>query len=318
MVIAPNIGIAIAPGDANQVQGLFTAASAAMHHAKTSIDTNFSFYTPEMDTAGAERIKLEADLRKAIERDQLVLHYQPQIDTISGSVTGAEALLRWQHPTLGLVPPHKFIALAEEIGIMSELGDWVLMEACRQMKAFWDQSLKLPKVAINISAMQFSSGFSRRVKEVLAKIELPPAMLELGLTETIMSDRNENTVAALQELKDIGIYLSVDDFGNSYSPMSYLSHYPLDEVRIDRSFVANCDKGEREGRLVAAIVSMAKSLDLKVVAEGVETEEQFRFLRSKGASVMQGYLFSKPVAADALKPMLTPWYFAEQVQRITV
>lgn len=318
LVITPNIGIAIAPNDANQVQGLFTAASAAMHHARMSIDTNFSFYSPEMDTAGAQRIKLEADLRKAIELNQLVLHYQPQIDTISGSVTGAEALLRWQHPTLGLVPPHKFIALAEEIGIMSELGDWVLMEACSQMKIFRDRSLKLPKVAINISAMQFSSGFTQRVKEVLAQVKLPPAMLELGLTETIMSDRNESTVAALQELKDIGIYLSVDDFGNSHSPMTYLSHYPLDEVKIDRHFIANCDKDEGEGRLVAAIISMAASLDFKIVAEGVETEEQFRFLRSKGASVMQGYLFSKPVAADVLEPMLTPWYFAEQVQRITV
>ncbi len=318
LVIAPNIGIAIAPNHADQVQGLFTAASAAMHHAKMSIDTHFSFYTPEMDTAGAERIKLEADLRKAIELGQLVLHYQPQIDTVSGSVTSAEALLRWQHPTLGLVPPQKFIALAEEIGIMWELGDWVLTEACRQMKTFRDESLKLPKVAINVSAMQFNSGFTRRVKEVLAKIDLPPGMLELGLTETIMSDRKESTVAALQELKDIGIYLSVDDFGNSYSPMSYLSQYPLDEVKIDRSFVANCDKGEGEGKLVAAIVSMAESLDLKIVAEGVETEEQFRFLRSKGASVMQGYLFSKPVEAELLKSMLTPWYFAEQVQRISV
>jgi diguanylate cyclase (GGDEF)-like protein len=318
IVIAPNIGIAIAPDHADQVQGLFTAASAAMHNARMSIDTNFSLYSPEMDTAGAERIKLEADLRKAIERNQLVLHYQPQVDTVSGSVTGAEALLRWQHPILGLVPPKKFIALAEEIGIMSELGDWVLMEACRQMKVFQDQSLKLPKVAINISAMQFSTGFTQRVKEVITKVGLPPTMLELGLTETIMSDHNENTVAALQELKDLGIYLSVDDFGNSYSPMNYLSHYPLDEVKIDRSFVAKCDEGGGEGKLVAAIVSMAESLELKIVAEGVETEEQFRFLRSKGASVMQGYLFSKPVEAELLKPMLTPWYFAEQVQRINV
>lgn len=318
IVMVPSIGIAIAPNDADQVQGLFTAASAAMHHARMSIDTKYSFYTPEMDTAGAERIKLEADLRKAIELDQLVLHYQPQVDTASGSVTGAEALLRWQHPTLGLVPPKQFIALAEEIGIMSELGDWALMEACRQMKAFRDKSLALPKVAINISAMQFNSGFTQRVKEALNTVKLPPAMLELGLTETIMSDRNESTVAALQELKDIGVYLSVDDFGNSYSPMSYLSHYPLDEVKIDRRFVANCDKDEGEGRLVAAIASMAASLELEIVAEGVETEEQFRFLRSKGASVMQGYLFSKPVTAALLEPMLTPCYFAKQVRGIAL
>jgi EAL domain-containing protein (putative c-di-GMP-specific phosphodiesterase class I) len=289
-----------------------------MYHARASKNNDFLFYKPEMDAAGAERIKLEADLRKAVERDELVLHYQPQIDTVSGSVVGAEALLRWKHPEYGLVPPLKFISLAEEIGLIPQLGDWVLEEACRQIKSFKDRAIKLPRVAINISALQFNSTFTKRVKMMLQQMDIPPSMLELGLAESIMTDNDDSTVEALQSLKDMGVYLSVDDFGTSYSPMYYLSSYPLDELKIDRSFVKDCDNNDGDAKLVRAIIAMADSLALNTVAEGVETEDQYRFLRRNGAKVMQGYLFSKPVTAVELETMLTPWYFAEQVQNITM
>ena len=318
LVVVPNIGIAIAPADADQVQGLFTAASAAMYHARASKNNDFLFYKPEMGAAGAERIKLEADLRKAVERNELVLHYQPQIDTVFGSVVGAEALLRWKHPEYGLVPPLKFISLAEEVGLIPQLGNWVLEEACRQIKSFKDRDIKLPRVAINISALQFSSTFTKRVKGMLQQMDIPPSMLELGLAESIMTDNDDSTAEALQSLRDMGVYLSVDDFGTSHSPMNYLSSYPLDELKIDRSFVKDCDNNDGGAKLVRAIIAMADSLGLSTVAEGVETEDQYRFLRRNGAKVMQGYLFSKPVTAVELETMLTPWYFAEQVQKITM
>ena len=316
VVLKPNIGIAVSPGDANQVQALVGAASAAANYASKSTQSRFVFYRADMDVAGAERIKLEAELRKAIERRELLLHYQPQIDTVTGSLVGAEALLRWQHPEFGLVPPYKFIAIAEEIGLITQLGDWVLVEACRQISSFKERGLKLPKIAINISAQQFNATFAKRVASVLRHSGISPGMLELGLTETIMTDNNEASLNSLQSLADLGVYLSVDDFGTSYSPISYLSKYPLHELKVDRSFVANCDTNSSDGKLVKAIIAMADSLELPTVAEGVETEDHYRFLRNSGAKVMQGYLFSKPVPAEELELMLAPWHFAEQVHQI--
>jgi EAL domain-containing protein (putative c-di-GMP-specific phosphodiesterase class I) len=269
-----------------------------------------------MDATGVGRLKLEADLRKAVERKQLVLHYQPQINTLTGAVAGAEALLRWEHPEHGTVPPFQFIPLAEEIGVIDELGDWVLAEACRQMKEFDEQGLELPKVAINVSAFQFTVTFVDRIREVLKQFELPASRLELGLSEGILMDEDRTTYQSLRDLKALGVYLSVDDFGTGYATLGYLSRYELDELKIDRSFVLDCVNNENRGKLVLAIISMARSLGLGIVAEGVETEEQYRFLIDNGAEVVQGYLFSKPVTAGELKRMLAPWHFVEQVQSI--
>ena len=316
LVLQPSVGIAIAPNDGKDVESLLKAASIAKLHAKQSGGAQIELYRSNMGQEGEQRIRLESDLRKAIETNALTLHYQPQIDTHSGSVLGAEALLRWEHPELGPIAPGKFISLAEEIGLMEVLGDWVLVQACQQLRDFTDEGIKLAKVAINVSAEQFTPTFVRRVGEVIEDTGIAANQLELGLTEAVMSSNDPDTVAALNVLKESGVYLSVDDFGTGYSPISYLSQYPLDELKIDRSFLLEAEKSKNGAKLVIAIIAMAKSLELRVLASGVETEAQFHFLTSNGASLIQGYLFSKPVPVEELKPMLAPWHFVDRVQKL--
>ncbi|MEM6580292.1 MAG: EAL domain-containing protein [Pseudomonadota bacterium] len=312
LVISPSIGIATAPHDSVSAEGLLKLAGIAMHHAKESVRDQFLFYSEEMDASGVARLKLEADLRKAVERNELVLHYQPQVNTVSGAVVGAEALLRWEHPERGSIPPFQFISLAEQIGVITELGDWVLAETCRQIKAFDAIDLKLPRVAINVSAFQFKSDFVQKVTEALAQFELEASRLELGLSESILMDGSAaDTVGQLREL---GLHLSVDDFGASSAPIGYLSRYDLDELRIDRSFVRECASDANAARLVKAIIAMAKSLEIGVIAEGVETAQQYRFLLENGADVMQGYLFSRPLPAEEFQHILAPWHFMQQLQ----
>ena len=316
LVVTPSIGIALAPRDAGDVEGLLKAADTAMYHAKANGKNSFLFYHSDMDAAGMERLKLESDLRRAVERDELVLYYQPQVDTRNGSVVGAEALVRWHHPEQGMVPPYKFIPLAEEMGLIGELGEWILREACRQIKAFHAEGLKLPMVAVNVSPRQFNPSFIQLVKDVLEETGLAPSSLKLELTEGVVMDDANASVKALGELKQMGVSLSVDDFGTGYSSLSYLSRFPLDELKIDRSFVVEMNKSDADASLVVAIIAMAKSLNLRLVAEGVESDEQYHFLTGNGAHVIQGYLFSKPVTAEELKPLLAPWHFMEQVQEM--
>jgi diguanylate cyclase (GGDEF)-like protein len=318
LVVTPSIGIAIAPTDAIGVEGLLKAADTAMYHAKSTGKNNFLYYSSEMDAAGVERLKLETDLRKAVELNQLVLHYQPQVDTITGTVVGAEALIRWNHPQHGLVPPFKFIPLAEEMGLIGELGEWTLLEACRQMKKFQDMGLKLPKIAVNVSALQFTAAFIKRVAEILQETQLEPSSLELEMTESVIMDNANSTVQALHDLKELGVSLSIDDFGTGYSSLSYLSRFPLDELKIDRSFVVDFAKSENDASLVIAIIAMGKSMNLNLVAEGVETHEQYHFLTSHGANVIQGFLFSKPVIAEELAPLLAPYHFLQQIEAIPI
>jgi diguanylate cyclase (GGDEF)-like protein len=313
LVVTPSIGIAIAPRDAATVEGLLKAADTAMYHAKGSGKNNFTFYNSSMDEAGVERLTLENDLRKAIERNELVLHYQPQVDTSTGKVIGAEALMRWQHPEQGLIPPFKFIPLAEEMGLISALGEWGLKEACSQMVELQSLGIELPKVSVNVSALQFNSGLVERVAQIIAETGLNPRRLELELTEGIMMDGSESALNSLTALKALGVQLSIDDFGTGYSSLSYLSRFPLDELKIDRSFVIDFDKSENDASLIIAIIAMARSLGLDLVAEGVETHEQYQFLRRYGASVIQGFLFSKPLPFKELKSKLAPGYFDQQL-----
>ena len=317
LVVTPSIGIALAPGDASDVDGLLKAADTAMYHAKTAGKNNCLFYHCDMDAAGVERLQLEADIRRALERNEFTLHYQPQVDTRNGAVVGAEALVRWEHPEKGMIPPFRFIPLMEEMGFIGALGDWVLREACQQMKAFEAKGVKLPKVAVNVSALQFNPAFISSVKRVLQETGLAPSKLELELTEGVVMGDAHGTIRALGELKDMGVSLSIDDFGTGYSSLSYLSRFPLDELKIDRSFVTECHKSENDASLVIAIIAMARSMNLRLVAEGVETHEQYQFLTSNGAHVIQGYLFSKPVRAAELEPLLAPWHFMRQIQTIT-
>lgn len=317
LVVTPSIGIAVAPRDAGDIDGLLKAADTAMYHAKSGGKNNYLFYSSEMDAAGVERLRLETDLRKALERNELVFHYQPQVDTRTGTVIGVEALMRWQHPERGMVPPYQFIPLAEEIGLINELGEWGLREACRQLMEFRKEGLVLPKISVNVSALQFNKDFLGLVKSVLRDSRLPPASLEIELTEGIVMDDTHSTLQILHELKELGVLLSIDDFGTGYSSLSYLSRFPLNVLKIDRSFVIDYDKSKNDASLVVAIIAMGKSMNLELIAEGVENHDQYHFLTQNGASIVQGFLFSKPVTAQELKPLLRRGYFAPQIMNIS-
>lgn len=316
IVITPSIGIAIAPQDATSVKDLLKRADTAMYHAKTSGKNNYSFYSSAMKGTSVGRLKLEADLRRAVERQEMTLYFQPQVNIETGEISGAEALIRWNHPEHGLVPPARFIPIAEEMGLIVQIGAWTLLEACRQCKAFHDQGLKLPKMAVNVSSLQFNAAFIELVKQVLIETELEPKLLELELTEGVIMSNAKASVQALHELKNLGCTLSVDDFGTGYSSLSYLSRFPLDELKIDRSFVIDYDKSENNASLVNAIIAMGKSLNLRMVAEGVDDVEQFHFLRKQGIQIIQGYLFSKPVPSEAFAKLMSDAPFQQQIKEM--
>ena len=315
--VSVSIGIAMAPGDASDSKGLIRAADTAMYHAKKSGHSGISYYQNHMEEPRIDQIRLKTELREAVTRNELVLHYQPQVDIRNGTVVGAEALLRWNHPEQGFIPPLQFIPLAEEMDIIAELGKWTLQETCRQLTDFELQGLKLPKVTINISAQQFNSGFIATVREVLGQSGIDPSRLQFELTEGAIITDIGGTIEALQELKKLGVELSIDDFGTGYSPLSYLSRFPLDELKIDRRFIIRSQESETDANLVKGFIAMAKCMQLRLVATGVETRDQFDFLAANGVFILQGYLFSEPVDARQLTPLLTPWHFMEQLMRLT-
>lgn len=319
LLVTPSIGIAVAPRDATGVDELLRAANVALYHARSAVNRRFLFYKSDMQSTGPDHFKLESELRKAVERHQLQLHFQPQVDSTDGSIVAAEALLRWEHPEFGQVPPLKFIPMAEEIGLIDGLGDWVLVEACRQMKGFSQHGLALPRIAINVSRLQFGAGFVARIEELLAQSGLSPGVLELELSERLLMNNDADTLKAIKALKEMGVYLSVDNFGAGGAPLGYLSRYPLDEIKIDRSFVRDCDRRADSARLVRAIIAMAGSLELRVVAEGVETEGEYQFLTDQGVRMLQGYLFSKPIPATELQQQLkVKWHFLQQIQQMAM
>jgi len=316
IVITPSIGIAIAPQDATTVEDLLKRADTAMYHAKATGKNNYSFYSSAMKVTSVGRLKLESDLRHAVDRNQMVLHYQPQVNIETGEISGAEALIRWNHPEHGLVPPASFIPLAEETGLIVQIGAWTLLEACSQCKALNEKGLKLQKVAVNVSSLQFNSAFIELVKQVLLETKLEPRLLELELTEGVIMSNAKSSIQSLHELKNLGCTLSVDDFGTGYSSLSYLSRFPLDELKIDRSFVIEYDKSENSSHLVSAIIAMGKSLNLRMVAEGVDDVGQFHFLRKQGIQIIQGYLFSKPVPLNDLAKLLTKAPYNDQINEM--
>ena len=318
LVITPSIGIAIGPQDADDVEGLLKAADRAMYHAKKISKNDYLFYSQDMDVSNVERLTLETDLRRAIQRQELVLHYQPQVAIDTGTVIGVEALIRWEHPEHGLVPPSEFIPIAEEMGLIVEIGEWALEEACRCVKKLRDDGRVLRKVAVNVSALAFSQALVDRVQSALDSSGIDPSFLELELTEGVLMDSSSASIESLQKMKALGVNLAIDDFGTGYSSLSYLSHFPLDTLKIDRSFINDFDKSDNNASLVVAIISMGRSLGLRMVAEGVETHEQFEFLRNNGVNVIQGFLFSKAVPADELAALLAPAFFRDQIQDIGV
>ncbi len=297
--VTASIGIALAPQDGNELSQLMKNADTAMYHAKERGKNNFQFYQAEMNATALQRLELESDLRHALEQGQFTLYYQPQLASDGKRLTGVEALLRWNHPRRGLVAPYEFIPVLEELGLIVQVGDWVIAEACRQLKAWHEAMVRVPKVSVNLSARQFGDGqLGMRISRILSESGLPPACLELELTESILMRDISETLQMLASLKRLGLCIAVDDFGTGYSSLNYLKQFPIDVLKIDRSFVDGVPGGEQDAQIARAIIAMAHSLNLAVIAEGVETQEQLDFLREHGCDEVQGYLFGKPMPAE--------------------
>jgi len=297
--LTASIGISTYPADSKETESLLRNADIAMYRAKEQGKNNYQFYSAQMNVHTLERLALESSLRHALERNEFVLYYQPKIDIGSRRITGMEALLRWQHPSKGLVPPMQFIPLAEETGLIVAIGEWVLRTACTQNKSWRAQGLPPLRVAVNLSARQFShENLLQDVEKVLNETGLDPAALELEITESMVMRSPERTTILLNKLKTTGISISIDDFGTGYSSLSYLKRFPIDSVKIDRSFIKELPQDGEDAAITQAIIAMAHGLGLKVIAEGVETGEQVGFLRAHGCDEVQGYYFSKPVPAQ--------------------
>lgn len=303
LFVSASIGISIFPNDGDDVDTLIKNADRAMYQAKESGRNNFQFYAPDMLESAMERLALETDLRKALDRQQLLLHYQP-VMRADGAIVACEALVRWQHPALGLLLPSEFISLAEETGLIVPIGEWVIREASRRM-ARWKREGHDLRVLVNISARQFQQrDLADVVADALAAADLDPTLLELEITESAVMRDAERTLSVLYELKNAGVRLSIDDFGTGYSSLGYLKRFPIDVIKIDRSFVRDVLVDKFDEAIARAVVTLAHSLELDVLAEGVETERQLAFLRDIGCDLIQGFLVSRPLAPDAFASFL--------------
>ncbi|WNR46726.1 EAL domain-containing protein [Paenibacillus roseipurpureus] len=304
LFVTPSIGISLYPADGSDMDTLIKNADTAMYRVKEIGKNDFQFYTPEMNEMVSKKMQLEIGLRKALERKEFEVYYQPQIDVNSGRVIGVEALIRWEHPKLGFISPVEFIPIAEETGLIIPIGEWVLKEACRQNKEWQNQGFPAMRMAVNISSRQFKqSNLIAIVSKALEESGLEPHYLELELTESIIQD-SKYAIMTMHQLKQMGIYLSIDDFGTGYSSLSYLKLFPIDSLKIDQSFTRNMFEDDKDAALVHTIISMAHNLDLKVIAEGVETEAQLAFLSQRQCNEAQGYLFSRPLPAHAISELI--------------
>jgi diguanylate cyclase (GGDEF)-like protein len=303
--VTSSIGIANYPNDGMDVDVLLANADAAMYRAKEIGRDNFQYYTPALNTKAHEKFVLQEELRNAVANSEFILIYQPQVDLRSGRIFAVEALIRWKHPTLGMVPPIKFIPIAEETGLIVPIGDWVLHEACRQNKAWQDAGLPHVGVSVNVSARQFrEKNLIARVVSALTDSGLEAKYLELELTESLIMQDVEQAVQTMKELQDLGVHLSIDDFGTGYSSLSALKNFPVARLKIDKSFISDLPINENDKAVASAVISLGQKLNLRVIAEGVETDDQVAFLRENNCDEMQGYHFSKPVAAQAIEELL--------------
>jgi diguanylate cyclase (GGDEF)-like protein/PAS domain S-box-containing protein len=299
--VSCSVGVSIFPEHGTDCETLIKNADAAMYGAKDRGRNNFRFFEEDMNVHAMERLSLERSLRFALEREEMFLVYQPQMDVATGRIIGLEALLRWQHPELGLVPPDKFIRIAENSGLIVSIGEWVLRTACRQARKWQDEGLPAVSVAVNVSAVQFrQQGFCALIRRVLQETGLAPQYLELELTESLLLANADVTLSVLKELKSMGLTLAIDDFGTGYSSFSYLRQFQVSKIKIDRLFIRDVTVNPDDAAIATAIISMAKGLKLRVIAEGVENEAQMSFLRSHQCDEIQGYYFSKPLAVDAV------------------
>lgn len=300
-----SIGVASYPDQANDPESLLKYADVAMYRAKDEGRNNIQFYTPVMNERALERLRIERDLRSALDHQELILHYQPQVDLRTGRIVAAEALVRWRHRELGLVPPARFIGLAEETGLIVPIGEWVMREACNQMLQWRKAGYEINRVAVNLSARQFvQTDLVQTIGQILEDTKLPPQCLEIELTESLVMTDVERAIGILRRLKSLGLQLSIDDFGTGYSSLSYLKRFPIDVLKIDRSFVRDITVDPDDAAIATSIITLAHSLKLHVIAEGVETDAQLAFLRRHQCDQMQGYQFSRPVPANEFLQML--------------
>jgi len=302
--VTTSIGVSVYPDDGLDAETLIKNADTAMYQAKENGRQSFRFFKPAMNVRAVERQSIEESLRRALERNEFALNYQPKIDLRTGAITGAEALLRWTHPTHGLVSPARFIPVAEDCGLILPIGAWVLREACAQARAWVDAGLPVATMAVNVSAMEFrNENFLGNLTAILTETGFDPRSLELELTESVLMKRAESTASILQSVRERGVQVAVDDFGTGYSSLSYLRKFPVDALKIDQSFVRQIGDGE-DTTLVTAVIAMARSLKLRVVAEGVETVGELTFLRAHQCDEAQGYYFSRPVPPQQFATLL--------------
>ena len=305
IIISISIGISLAPDDGIDSQTLLKNAGAALSHVRKNGGDNYKFFTPDLRDTALSRMALENELRRALERGEFELHYQPKVDMVTGRMIGMEALLRWNHPDLGLVPPLDFIPLAEETGLIIPIGEWVLKTACAQTKMWHDQGFDL-NIAVNLSPRQFQqTDLVGTINEIVRASGCDPGCLNLEVTESSIMNNAESAVTTLRELRSTGIKISIDDFGTGYSSLGVLKDLPIDVLKIDKTFVNDVTSKPDDAALVTAVITLAHNLRLKVVAEGVETDEQLKFLRQLHCDEWQGYLYSKPLAVGAFERLLS-------------
>jgi diguanylate cyclase (GGDEF)-like protein/PAS domain S-box-containing protein len=303
--VTTSIGLSVFPDDGHDAETLIKNADTAMYQAKENGRQSYQFFKPAMNVRAVERQSIEESLRRALERGEFALHYQPKVNLRTGEITGAEALIRWTHPARGLVSPAQFVPVAEDCGLIVPIGNWVLREACKQARAWLDAGLPLGTMAVNISAMEFRhDNFLESVFAILGETGLDPKSLELELTESVLMKRAESAASVLQTLKAKGVQVAVDDFGTGYSSLSYLRKFPVDALKIDQSFVREITIVPDDTSIVTAIISMARSLKLRVVAEGVEKLEELEFLQTHQCEEAQGYYFSRPVPPEQFAKLL--------------
>ena len=303
--VSASIGISTYPADGYDGTTLLKNADAAMYLAKEEGRNTFRFYSTELTRTAHDRLNLESELRRAIEKQEFLLHFQPQVDISSGAIIGAEALIRWEHPTFGIISPLRFIPLAEETGLILPLGEWVLNAACEQLSAWLESGLPPITLAVNLSARQFQHrDLVKQLRAVLDATGLPPRLLELEITEGAIMKQGQEAVATLQAVKDLGLKLAIDDFGTGYSSLAYLRRFPIDTLKIDQSFMRDIPGDTGAKQIAITIIAMAHNLHMQVLAEGVETAAQLAFLQRNGCNTYQGYLYSRPVTAESFASML--------------
>lgn len=306
LFLSASVGLALYPSDGEDPETLLRNAGAAMHFAKDQGRDNYQFYSRSMNASALEKLAMEGQLRRALERNEFILHYQPKVDPHTGLACGVEALLRWKHPDLGMVPPGQFIPIAEQTGLIIPIGDWVLNEACRQAQDWIGSGHPPLGVAVNIASPHFRADLAASVVRALETSRLDPGLLELEMTESMLMQNIDATLSTLDALKEMGVKLSLDDFGTGYSSLSYLKRFPLDALKIDRSFIQGLPDDGEDAAITQAILAMAHSLGLSVVAEGVETIDQLAFLQLHHCDLVQGFLFSKPRPAEDIPGLLIP------------